>query len=137
MDFRQAQAWLASESDRRHEMSWPATTVRGLSVWQGDLSVEHVGWIDLRESRRGRAPVRAGTLAAFGSRSFLDHQLGRLNPCEATLLLDDAAAHTHLFSGVAVLVGAAVEFVRLLDDHHSSVVGVDGQPELFRVLDRS
>ena len=32
MAFRQVQEWLASESDRRHEMSWPATTVRGPSV---------------------------------------------------------------------------------------------------------
>ena len=93
--------------------------------------------MDLKESPRGRAPgTRTGALAAFGSPSLLDHQVGRLKPCEATPLLDDPAAHAHRFTGEAVLIDAAVEFVRVFDDHYSAVVGIDGQPELFRVLQR-
>jgi hypothetical protein len=31
-DFSQVQAWLARELDRRHEMSWTVSTVRGQCV---------------------------------------------------------------------------------------------------------
>ena len=93
--------------------------------------------IDLSGSPHGRATGEgAGRPAAFGSDLLLGDQFGRLDPREASLLLDDPAAHAYVLSVIAVLVGIAVELVRLLNDHDSAVVGVDGQPELFRVLNR-
>jgi hypothetical protein len=38
--------------------------------------------------------------------SFLHPQLGRLNPCKATLPDDDAAAHTHMIRRAALALAA-------------------------------
>ena len=71
--------------------------------WAGSIRWSH--------PRASGPAAGAGPLAVLGSDSLLDHQLGRFDPGEATLLLDDAAAHAYPLSVEAVLVGVRVELM--------------------------